>query len=162
STQDRLRFRTALVASAAVLVVLWALPVYEQLNREPGNLATVARFFAADHDSRHPVQEIVFSVSQELSRLPLFVRTVLGSGTGTASAASVALLTGLQFALAALALGVAAKRHDRFATALCAVALTQAPLAYWVTTKIQGPVYGFLVLWITVPGLLTWCGLGAS
>src|SRR5262249_22399342 len=61
------------VATAAILLVCWAPPLYEALTGRPGNLQRLVAFFTPKHLAEHSWPAAIASVSDQLSVMPLAI-----------------------------------------------------------------------------------------
>jgi hypothetical protein len=151
---DRRRLARSLALAGGVLVLLWALPVYEELTRHPGNLHQLRLFFLAPHHPEHPWRVVVDTVAGQLAIFPLSVARALGRATIDAGAATRTALAVAELAALLAALGVALRRRDQVAALLAAAALGAIVVAGFSVRVIRGELFGYLVAWISVLGFL--------
>jgi hypothetical protein len=86
----------------------------------------------------------------------------VAGGPGDVPVMISSLLIALQAGLLLAALVLAVRRADRFATALCVLGGVESLSAYWTATRVRGPLYDYLLVWVSVLGFLVWCGIGVS
>ena len=101
---------------------LWALPLYEDLTRHPGNLHQLRAFFLAPHRPEHPWGVAVDTVAGQLAIFRSRLARALGRATIDAGAtdADGAGPRGRSPRLVT-ALGVALRRRDQVAALLAAI-----------------------------------------
>jgi hypothetical protein len=153
-------FRSALLVSGVVGVLLWLPPIIEQFTSAHGNLSLLARFFA-ESGSTHSVAD-GFSQTAFQATQPL--RTLLANGHLTDLQAHTAF--GLELGLTVLAFLSAlwlalVTRTSSLLIILGLIALELAVAVYSVT-RIVGPVNSYLVQWISAIGLMVWIALGGG
>jgi hypothetical protein len=158
---DRRRLLRSVALAGGVLVLLWALPVYEDLTRHPGNLHQLRVFFLAPHRLEHPWRVVIDTVAGQLAILPLSLGRALGRSTIDAGATTRMLLALGEVAALLTALAVALRRRDQVAALLAAAALGAIVVAAFSVRVIRGELFGYLVAWISVLGLLA-CAASAT
>lgn len=132
-----------LLTSAAVMLAFWTPPLIEQLTEHPGNATEVARYFRTEGGSKHSVRAAGSSLAKALLVLP--ARRHLGDDVSAGSRAIAFLLPA---GLAAIAIGVLAwSRRQQLALALSVGAMVLAGFAWFAFTRVEGPIFGYLVLW---------------
>lgn len=168
--EDRSRWRP-LGLAALVLAACWALPVYEQLTRDPGNLEIVARS-ARDDRVRGGPSLAVASTGRAVGLPPGFTRSEDAVSRGSAAAfdgvRAVDVAATVVAVVALAAVGVDGwRRHRRpvWTGALVAGALlvgVAATASSLPRADLIVAVYAFT--WFAGAGLLTWLvvGLGAA
>jgi hypothetical protein len=151
---DRRLVARSVALAGGVLVLLWALPVYEDLTRHPGNLHQLRVFFLAHHRPEHPWRVVVDTVAGQLAILPLSLAHALGRATMDIGATARAVLAAGELAALLAALGVALRRRDQVAALLTVSALGAIVVAAFSVRVIRGELFDYLVAWISVLGLL--------
>jgi hypothetical protein len=154
ATMNRRRVARALALTGGVLVLLWALPVYEDLTRHPGNLHQLRVFFTAPHRPEHSWGVVADTVAGQLAILPLSLARAMGRATIDAGATTRTVLAVGELAALLAALGLALRRRDPVAALLSAAALGAIVVAAFSVRVIRGELFGYLVAWISVLGLL--------
>lgn len=138
-----------LLTSVAVLTVVWAPPLAENLRNDPGNLTFLYRYFR----SQAPPQglDAVGVFVHTMTALPMR-RLELGWGLGAASNLGWAAvgLTMAQLLLLAPVSWWARRRGRDFHSALCLLSLVGSLVALWSVTRIVGPILAHLVFWVSV------------
>ena len=141
----------SLTAALATGLVLWAPPLWQEVRDDPGNLSALARFFAAASGG-HSAREAAGALGSGMLVVPAR-RHLSDDGVVLAdTAALVVVLAGIVVVTV-----VAARRRQWFAVGLGAVSLVGALAALTSLLRVQGPIYGYLVLWagaITLGGVL--------
>jgi hypothetical protein len=147
-----------IVITAGVLAVTWLPAVVQQVDREPGNLTDLARFFR-DHGSEQSVGTAWHVVVTQLGLWPDWLRgttdlNVIGALDTSSSP--------VPFVLVALVIATAVawrtRRRDALALDLLVLALVGSMFA--ATTRIVGEVYPYLVEWTKVGGAIAWVAIG--
>jgi hypothetical protein len=147
--------------TAVVLVVLWLPVAIQQITRDEGNLAALARFFR-DHGREHSFGDAWHVMASQLSLWPDWVRgrTVLNiySGALDLSGPTPLAVAGLLLLAAAVLTWRRAKDAFRFD-----VVVGVAILAGFVSvSRIVGEIFPYLVTWTSALGMLTWLAIGWS
>ena len=127
-------------ASALLLLALWAPPLLEQVRNDPGNLTILGGHFL---ETTEPAIGIGAAIESFLQRLdPIALASRDPEATGSVVAGVIVLVAWVTAAVASLRRP--APRELRALHAVVAAALV-AGLA--VTSRIQGMVFEYLVLW---------------
>jgi hypothetical protein len=139
--------RWKVVAGAlAVLAVLWAAPAVEELRYHPGNITRLWEFFTSAHPHHSWGEALRFTAAA--LRPWSFSRDLLG---GRAPGGAIATVVVPTFAAACIALAIASRMlRRRLAMALAVTALVALVAGIAGITRITGPVYRYLVAWMTV------------
>jgi hypothetical protein len=148
------------VGAALVLAALWLPVAVDQLTGRPGNITKLFLFFSMPHDT-HPYGAAVSALARLLEVFPL--RGLPDSFGPESSAAPLSRLAiVLAFAAAAAALAVlGARLRDRFALALGLLLLLAVPVVTISITRVVGPLYPYLFVWVTTFPLLLVAGWAA-
>lgn len=152
--RDRHGLTWALLGTAGVLVVLWALPIVEQLSAPTGNLGLLWRFFlsqTADRQSLASATRMWADMLASIARPDFRVASGLPFEIGprwTAVWASVEVL-GLLVAAA-----VGWRRGRSFEVALAALLLLATGIALWSVTEIRERVFDHDIFWIGAIGAM--------
>ena len=132
-----------LVASVILGAVLWALPAVDALAPGHGNLGALAEFVAESHES-HSLGEAAAAVARQFAAF---------------AAESWAVPAAAGLALAALWAVPAARRRGAHTTqALSSLCVAGAALATLSATHAAGPLYPYLIRWVSMLGV----GAGAA
>jgi len=146
--------RPALTAGGGgVLVLMWVPVAVDELTGHPGNLTKLFEFFRTPHEP-HPYGAAVSALGRLLEVSPLrdFPTTF---GPESAAVPPSRLLAVLAFAAASAALAALALRlRDRFALALGLLLVLALPVVTVAITRIVGPLYPYLLVWVTTLPLL--------
>lgn len=160
--RGRLTWRPTLVAAAvtvAVIAVLWAPPVWQQLTRDPGNLGELRLYFS-EHSGEHSVREGYDAVVPWLGVIPNQLATRRpGAAMGTAAPDWATIVTVVAFGLATVA---ALWRRAWDAARLGALVLVAVPVAVVAAARVTGDIYEYLVIWVSAVGLVAWIAVGAA
>jgi hypothetical protein len=153
--------------AAAILVglVVWLPPIIDEATNSPGNLAR-ARSFISEQPVTHSGREVRWNIVEAYSVLPggvdSFGRSI-DSAVDPAEPGTFAWLwTAATLALLLAGAGVGIRRRRWFPAALCVVALAIVPVAYYSLLHVEGPIYAYLILWLTAAGATAWIGIGGA
>jgi hypothetical protein len=141
---------TSALAATLVLMVSWALPVYQNFSVHPGNISTLWAFFTASNPTAHPLPEAAEAVATQLSIFPLALAGVFFPGARSANLFSREVLALVQLVALATGSGVAFRRRDQSAGVLCLVAVGLILVGFLSARAIRGEIQDYLVTWITV------------
>ena len=147
--------KRALIVTAAVLLVLWALPLVEQVTAHPGNITQIWTFFVSEP---HPGQRFANALYAWEDMLTGLVRPTFAVAQGLRvrqrSLPWVEGFTMLEMmgVLAAVVLAVKARR--RFEAALGGLLLLVSLLALWSATRIEETIFDHEVFWMSSLGAL--------
>jgi hypothetical protein len=159
---DRRRLAIALGATAIVSILVWALPIYEDLSRPAGNLHLLRVFFSLPHPTEHSWRVAIDVVAGQLAIFPLALCHALGRSSTDIGMTGRHLLAGGQAAAIGAALVVAWRRRDQPATLLSAMTLGLFVVATCAVHAIRGEIFGHLIAWISVLGFVTWAALATA
>ena len=147
--QPRPRIWPVLNATMWLLLVLWLLPIVEELSQPEGNLSRLWMFFAVDESDGQRFR-IAFRVWADM--MSALVRSDIHVGWGTrvratpdpwSQAWAIA-----QTVAVALILVRAVLVRDRFRAALSALLLVASGVGLWSITRIEDDIYDHLVFWV--------------
>jgi hypothetical protein len=137
---------------ACCLLLLWLIPIADELGHHPGNLTRLLRFFGEPADSQ-PLRrafsvwaDTVCAVFRAHLDIPVGARLKLGE-IGVARVGAVA-----QVLLLLAAWWDARRRRERFDAALCAVGVLASAIAVWSITRIRTLIGDYMVFWVSVIG----------
>jgi hypothetical protein len=153
---DRVRWRRSLALTAVTLVVLWAVPFYEQLTGVPrGNLTELYRFFAQQTRAGQPLHAAV-SAWADMMIGPLRPDFYVAHGWPFVESPVRWAEWGALVTLALVgAFGIRGmRRHDWFDQALAGLLLLAAAVSLWSTTRIEERIFDHDVFWIVGLGAL--------
>jgi hypothetical protein len=150
------RARRALVLTAIVLALSWALPLYEQLSASPrGNVTELWQFFIRQPHRGQPFGVALSAWADMLVGIvrpdfyPAHGWPFVESPVRWAEALSLA-------AVAAVAVRgwLAFRKGDTFLTAFASLLVASAAVALWSATRIDERIFDHDVFWIAGIGLL--------
>jgi hypothetical protein len=145
----------ALLATLAVLALLWALPIAEQLTNSPGNMTELWRFFVSQS---HPGQRWASAFSAWSDMLTGLVRPDFAVATGLRFRQSpirwVEAFAVLQLTALAATAVLAARARRRFEVSLALLMLMVSLLALWSASRIEQTIFDHEVFWISGLGVL--------
>jgi hypothetical protein len=145
----------ALLATIAVLIVLWALPIAEQFTGRPGNISQLWTFFVTEPHRGQRLAAAFYAWSDMLTGLLRPDFTVASglrfrqSPIRWVEAFAVLQLLGLMTAVV-----VTAKARRGFELALASLLLLASLLALWSATRIEETIFDHEVFWISGIGAL--------
>ena len=155
-------FRPAL-ASGAVLVIFWFLPLLDEIRGTPGNAERILAFFRRAHTLQTPLdtlRAVAQSLAAPLAHVTFGVRwqdDFRGLPLRVAAALAVLQVLGL------LVAGVSARRRGARACArLCDLGLIAICASLWSVAQIRGPIHRYLLLWIALLGTVNWVAIGSE
>lgn len=155
---ERRRLAGWAAATAGVLLIMWALPLYENATQTPGNLRTLRRFFASPHPIEHGWRTALDVVAGQLAALPVAVARLVARVPAPSTAARV-LVAGVEVAGVAIALAVNLRRRDAGGALLAAVTLGSIAVAVVSVRQIRGEILDYLVCWVSVLGFVAMVAL---
>jgi hypothetical protein len=139
-----------ILISLALLLLLWAPPIYEEITSDSqGNLTTIRKFFEETHSDQN-TDIAVETWSNILTGFELgeFARPLRENGlSDTASTVVIALR--LLFLAAGFSL-LRRRGKSGFLCALCLVCLLLHGAAYYSISQIRGELHPYLVEWMKV------------
>ncbi len=146
---------TALLTAAAliVVVVMWIPPLVDELTGHPGNLSVLWQFFTT-HGAQRGWRPALSTLGRLLD--PFEMRNLAGYGAQGLAAedygfmAAAGAFAGLSLALAAAATWA----KDRFAQSTGILLLVGLAAAAYSVRDIVGPVYSYLLFWVTTMPLV--------
>ena len=153
---ERVRLDRAVRRTAWLLLLLWLLPLAEQLSGSPGNLTRLVRFFRTDP---LPNQAFADAFSAWADLTTAFLRQDFKVAYGGAVFQPSAVWWSrpaamLQVALVAWAALSAARNGHRFHVALGLLLLIASAASVWSISRVKGPLYDHVVFWVTGLGVL--------
>jgi hypothetical protein len=151
--------RRSIAVAAGVGGVAWLPPVIQQLTDKRGNFSAMLSFVTSPTEPRQGFAQGIRVVFDQLSMWPSWFtgnrshNAFLGTAVVPPHPIPLALLV-LVFATV-----VAVKRGDRTATRLCMIAIVAVFGSIIAVSGVSGPLYDYLVWWVWVIGVLTWCAI---
>jgi hypothetical protein len=147
--------KRSLMTTAAVLVVLWALPLVEQFTRHPGNISQLWTFFVSEPHRGQRFANAFYAWSDMLTGLarPDFA-VARGLRFRQSPIRWVEAVAALQLIALVTAAAVAAKARRGFELALAVLLLLVSLLALWSATRIEEAIFDHEVFWISGVGAL--------
>jgi hypothetical protein len=143
------------LATAGVLIAVWAMPLVEQVSGHPGNISQIWTFFVSEPHRGQRFATAFHAWSAMLSGLvnPDFaiarsLRVRQRSGSWVEVVAILQLLGTM------VAMAVAAKTRRGFELALASLLLLLSLVALWSTTRIEDAIFDHEVFWISGLGVL--------
>lgn len=137
-----------LAGGMALALLMWVPPLIDEQTQRPGNLTLLWQFFATSHSTHRYLAS--------LSVLGRFLSVVQLGTLGTLNSLDLATVSGANLAYAAAAalafagLAFAGKvAHDRFGFAMGVILCVALPVITVSIHLIVGPVYAYLLLWVS-------------
>jgi len=155
------RYLWALGATLLVLALVWALPLYENATRHPGNLSEINRLFSSPHRPEHPWPIVTETVARKLAVMPAAAAGILDGVLRVPGRTLAWTLAIGQVAALLLALVFAVRRRAFAPGILAGLALGQIVVAVFAVRAIRGEINDYLVTWVSVLGLLSLVALAA-
>ena len=155
-TQSPSALRTrSLLVTVVALLVLWALPIVEQITSRPGNITQIWTFFVS---SPHRGQRFANALYAWEDMLTGLVRPGFDVARGLRfrqrSIPWVESLAILQLVGVAVAGTLALRARRHFEAALAGLLLTNSLLALWSATRIEETIFDHEVFWISALGVM--------
>jgi hypothetical protein len=146
-----------LLVSAAVGFLLWLLPLVQQFTSRDGNLTALVRFFLRS-GNRHSLSD---GVSQTALQLTLLARATFEPVTlrhDTHQGLKLAVVAGV--VALAVATWASIRTRDVDGLVLFSLVALEALVGVSSVTRIDGPIYFYLVQWISAVGLVAAIAVG--
>jgi hypothetical protein len=153
--------RRTWLATGAVLMLCWVLPLYEAATTHPGNLQRLVAFFAPKHLTEHPWSVAVSTVFEQMAVMPFALATTIHVPVGPPRWPVVLALAIAQLVALVAVMFAASRRRDASLTTLATVTLVQIAVAILSVRAIRGDIYVHLVIWISLLGFMSWVTLAA-
>lgn len=156
---NRSEWRRSIIATAVVLTIVWALPIYEQLTGTPrGNFTELWLFFGQGQQSRVG-QPLSVAVSAWADMFVGVLRPDFYVAHGWPFVESPVkwaewLSLGELAGLAGIAV-VAARRRDTFIVSLGVLLLLASGVSLWSATHVDGQMFDHDVFWLAGLGVLS-------
>ena len=151
----RRRLVRIMSVTLGVLVVLWAVPIWEQVSRTPGNFTKLWRFFAARDGASQPFRSAYAAWTDMLAGIARpDLRLAEGSPFRRSRIPWAEGWAGAQVALLAITAIVAARAGRRFGAALAALLVVASITALWSATRIEDAIVDHEVFWMSGFGVL--------
>lgn len=149
------------ILTGMVLMVMWFLPLIEQVTANPGNLSGIYAFFKAGA-LRQDAYEVLVAVSRTIAFIPVtIVRAAIAPISGVLIDEEEVILAAVQVALLPLAYWMAIRKRLYLGAALCVLVFIALPVAFWSAMHIRDPhIWGYLTLWITSIGFVNVVAVG--
>jgi len=147
--------RAVAIITVLVLVLCWALPVYESATNRPGNLRLLVDFFSTPNESP-PAWDVVFTtLFTHLTALPVAVARAFHPSLAMPGPMLSEAIAILEIVFVVAAGTWAWRRRDATLGVLAGIALAETLAAIAAVRGIRGDVIVYLVWWVTVPGFMT-------
>ena len=159
---ERQRTRRAVGAAAVVLAASWALPVYENATRQPGNLSTLWKFFTDHHAPERTWVQAAGLVVEQLAVMPLAILQTFAPHIVRAPGAATFWTLALAQAGALVVIVIHRRRNrDQGVVALSMIALGEMLVAIAAVRAIFGGMAPYLIAWVSILGLVAFAALAA-
>lgn len=147
--------------SCFILAAMWMPPMLEEVQSDSGNLTKLYRFFLADRGS-HSFSEAFSTVSIRISAIPPYNWGLLLHVALDRQRQFEIVVGVLQMLLLAVAYWTAMKQQKHYNSALCVLAAVGGCLGLVSVISIPGNINPYLVLWITLLGIINWCTIAGT
>jgi hypothetical protein len=142
-------------ATIAVLLVSWALPLYEMVVDPPGNLIRLVGFFALGTSVSHPWGAVLRTVADQMAVMPWAMAQAVGQRPLAAPGAALAAGIAVMEVVGLLALrAVSKRRRDPVVKMFADIALMEVGVAIVAVQAIRGDILSYLVAWVSLTGFL--------
>ncbi|HEY4376743.1 MAG TPA: hypothetical protein VGM93_06275, partial [Acidimicrobiales bacterium] len=162
SDDDRPTIPWPWVAGAgALFLLLWSLPLYQQLTGRPGNLAALVRFFRSNHEVRSSTHDVLGAAARELGLHAAWLGASEDDHVGFLAVGAIWTLAVSGLALVG-ATAVSAVRRDRSATALATWFVVLFGGSIVAMSRTTGGFFPYVVRWtwpvaMTGWAVVAWC-----
>jgi hypothetical protein len=144
-----------LSVTLCLVVVLWAVPVWEEMTRAPGNLTKLWRFFFTGPRGAQPFRSAYVAWTDMLAGIGRpDLRLADGSPFRRSHVRWSEGFAAAEVVLLAVTATVAARAGRRFQVALSGLLLVGAMMALWSVTRIEDAIVDHEVFWISGLGVL--------
>ncbi len=159
--------RLAFVFLGAVTLVMWIGPLVEQFQPDGGNVMKLWRYFRDQPASLQRQDLVAQAFAREFASLPLQCGGIIGSPfpdrdhdvvTRSASSIILAVAAG-QLCLLFASLVRGWRSRCRSSVGLAALSLLGAAIAPWSLAHIPGGMHRYLVIWVSIIGLVSWIAI---
>ena len=150
--RDRATFGlTELGWAAAVLALLWVLPVLEQLVRDPGNLRTTFEYFKHPTDKAHTLAEGLRVMAAQFTLTPDWIVGLRDVNPFSGQPAAI-LTTPIPLLLAPflVAVGAAFRSRHRATRQLAIVLIIPLVVGVFALSRTIGSMYEYRLRWVWV------------
>lgn len=150
--------------TAGALGIVWALPIYEQFTRSPGNLTLLRRFFFEGR-APHPEGSIAAALRFVVDQATLTWVPGLSFAASVKSAPATSwrwVVLAAVVALAVAGCAVAWRRGDRFRAALRGLPVVALVVAGYSATRVPGQLGSYLTVYSLSVGLCLWIAAGST
>jgi hypothetical protein len=150
--------RSWIYVSAALLLLLWLLPIVEQVSDTPGNVTRMLKFFASPSPGPELRTALVVWGDTICALFKQTLELPMGSPLTIRSDASTLpmLCAALQLLLLAAACIDAHRRQHRFDAALAAAGIVASLTVLWSLTQVTSLIGDYMVFWSSAIGALNW------
>lgn len=143
-------------AAIWVFVLLWSLPLLEQLRAGPGgNLAHLVSFFVADSNLETPTMVTSFNALSYALWMAIGGRFPFSTDFDLFAA----VWSVLQLVLLAAGSVWAALTRRAFPATLCLIGLVAACAAFWSIKQVRGGIHEYLIFWISIVSVVNTAAL---
>jgi hypothetical protein len=153
-----------IAVSAVLLMLLWALPIAEQLRNRPGNITRMVQFFGSPSPGQELRTALVVwgdtnsTLFKQSFKLPMGSPLEIPADGSTIPIACAVL----QVLLLAVASIDAHRRQQRFDAALAAAGILASLIVLWSLTQVKSLVGDYMVFWLSSIGALNWAVIAGA
>jgi hypothetical protein len=146
--------RTIVAVSVGLFVVLWLMPVVEQVSHSPGNMTVLWRFFVSGPGPGQSFSTAAAGWAAMMSSVvdPNFSPFI--SGTFVAGPTWLQSAAVLQIVLIGAVIAWARQRRDRPLAWLASCCLIASTVGLWSVTRVQGTLMRYQIIWMSALGSL--------
>lgn len=153
-------FSRPMAIAAALLAVLWALPVVEAVRNPPGNLGELLRFFLLPSQEGQTVAHSFELVARVTNQPLVRLLNQLAPGAGVAVGTRNLSLFCVQVVLGVAALLTSRAAGQRYGFNLLLVSLSSLVICLVSVSQIPGNINVYLINWMSILGLIHWSAIG--
>ncbi|UCH94212.1 MAG: hypothetical protein JSV88_28620 [Candidatus Aminicenantes bacterium] len=142
-----------------VLLVLWIIPIVETIKYPPGNLMQLVYYFMSSTTS-HGLSESIAAVSGAANAPLVKFLGLFFPGISLSTTGSLLILFFIQLVLVTAAGIVLYRSGKKYQLHLLVFGLAGLIIAVISAMKITGPIYPYLIKWMSVIGFINWSVIG--
>jgi hypothetical protein len=132
-----------------LFVLLWVPPLIDQVTGQPGNITKLWRFFTAGGSPRHPYHEAASVLGRLFEVLPFGQLPQLNEDNWSVIAPDRELAIAVVLLSAAGLALLGTMLRDRYSQSLGVLLVVAVPVVGLSISHVVGPIYPYLLLWVT-------------
>ncbi len=151
-----------IVLSIVLFVLMWSLPLAEEIRNSPGNFSKLITFFLAPNGG-NTFSDAFTALAKQVSWFPLYMIKKMRIGIPAFEYDLLAeFLTVLQVLFLPLVVRNAVRKDLCFRACLAALGGVGVLAGMWSVLRIQGDIFPYLIAWMSAIGLVNWAVIGTA